>query len=155
MLGHVLLQCWVAACISFISLLSHQQPHSTLPCCCADVRTLMNNLTLDWSSSAPAGLRSADFWVGRFSFVLLAPTSGNYTLNFAVDDIVSVQLDGEQLLAPGGSRRTVVWLQRGFHDVVLHYVEAAGSASLRVTWDGGVLNAVSWEGGVAKVQLAV
>lgn len=109
----------------------------------ADSWALVSNLSLVWSSSAPAGLRSGDFWAARFSFVLLAPVSSNYTLAFAVDDLVSVQIDDEMLLRAGGSRQAVIRLGRGFHDVVLHYLEAAGAASLLVTWDAGLPNTVS------------
>jgi len=107
---------------------------------------LLNSLSLDWSSSAPAGLRSGDFWAARFSFVLLAPTTANYTLAVAVDDVVSVQMDGDMLLAPGGSRQVVVLLGQGYHDIEIHYMEAAGVANLQVMWDGGVPNAVSRHG---------
>lgn len=35
-----------------------------------------------------------------------------------------------------------MWLERGYHDVVVHYLEVAGSANLRLSWDGGVPNTV-------------
>lgn len=109
----------------------------------ADARGLLNTLSLNWGTSVPTGLRSADYWAARFSFVLLAPVTGNYTLSATVDDVAQLDLDGDVLMPRGGSRRTVVWLDRGYHDVVMHYLEAAGSASLRLAWDGGVPNAVS------------
>lgn len=112
----------------------------------ADARALLNSLSLDWSSSAPAGLRSGDFWAARLSFVLLAPTTANYTLAVAVDDVVSVEIDGDMLLAPGGSRQVVVLLAQGYHDIEMHFMEAAGAANLQVMWDAGVPNAVSRHG---------
>lgn len=108
-----------------------------------DARTLLNNLSLSWGSSTPPGLRSSDFWAARFSFVLLVPATGNVTFGATVDDDVSIDIDGDMLLAPGGSRRVVIWLSAGFHDVVVHYLEATGSATMQLTWDGGVRNAVS------------
>lgn len=106
-------------------------------------RTLLNSLTLDWSSTPPQGLKSSDYWAARFSFVLLAPVTANYTIAATVDDLVSMTVDDELQLPPGGSRRAVVWLERGYHDVVLHYLEVTGAANLRMTWDAGVANAVS------------
>jgi hypothetical protein len=69
--------------------------------------------------------------------------TGNYTFSVTVDDVAAVDIDGEVLLARGGSRRAVVWLELGYHDVVVHYLEVTGSANLRLTWDAGVANAVS------------
>lgn len=43
----------------------------------------------------------------------------------------------------------MVWLERGYHDVVVHYLEVAGFANLRLSWDGGVPNTV----GVASNSL--
>jgi hypothetical protein len=107
---------------------------------------LLNSLLLSWGSTAPTGLRAPDYWAARFSFVLLAPVSGNYTLAVTVDDIAELHVNGEVLLAAGGSRRTVVWLERGYHDVMVHFLEVTGSASLRLTWDGGVPNTVGAAG---------
>ena len=104
---------------------------------------MLNSLALDWGSSAPAGLSSADFWAARLTFVLLAPISGNYTIAVTVDDLASVQVDGEVLLTPGGPRRTSLQLGRGYHDVEVYYLEGGGAANLRLTWDAGVANAVS------------
>jgi hypothetical protein len=118
-----------------------------MPCVLAvlhtDTRALLNSLTLDWASTSPPGLTSSDYWAARFSFVLLAPVTGNYTIAATVDDFVSMAIDGEEQLPSGGSRRTAVWLDCGYHDVVLHFLEVTGAANLRMTWDAGVLNAVS------------
>lgn len=108
----------------------------------ADARALLNSLSLSWGSSLPPGLRSSDFWAARFSFVLLVPATGNITFGATVDDVVSIEVDGDMLLGPGGSRRVVIWLSAGFHDVVVHYLEATGSATMQLFWDGGVRNAV-------------
>lgn len=114
--------------------------------CDADARALLNSLALNWGSTAPTGLRSSDYWAARFTFVLLAPVTGNYTFSVTVDDVAAVDIDDAVLLTRGGSRRAVVWLERGYHDVVVHYLEVTGSANLRLTWDAGVANAVSQGG---------
>lgn len=109
----------------------------------ADVTSFVNTLSLDWGTSVPTGLRSADFWVARFTAVLLAPNTSSYTFSASVDDQIRVLVDGEAVLTAGGSRSFVVSLSRGYHDLEVHYLEAAWFASMRLLWDAGVPGTVS------------
>lgn len=108
----------------------------------ADVRTTYTTLNLDWGASAPAGLGVVDWFVGRITCWLLAPSASNYTFALSVDDQARVLVDGEIWLPAGGSRSVLMPLSQGLHLLELHYLEAVGSASVRLRWDGGVQGAV-------------
>jgi hypothetical protein len=74
-------------------------------------------------------------WTGQRYF-----HAGAYRFGLFVDDGVRLWVDGELLVdewqpARAEYHSTVVYLDTGYHDVVVEYFEDAGEAEIRFWWE--------------------
>src|SRR4051812_40468267 len=93
----------------------------------------------DWGLGSPAPAVPADSFSARWQGQLTLPLDGSYTFGARVDDGVRLYVDGAQLLdawqsGGAGPYAASQFFSRGMHTVVVEYVHAAGTASIRIDW---------------------
>lgn len=98
------------------------------------INRTLSDLEMDWGQGSPTRGIGVDQFAVRVRTFIKPPKAGKYELEFFMDDLADVWLNGEKLVLVRGRCTMPVELYEGFNELRVDYEERGHVARLIVRW---------------------